>query len=156
MKITYYSPPLSVTSHKWHSSYTASLWHSWIPCLYFCTISQYPRTAVYYHRLRSLACLPLYLYPFHYPETFPASSPSPLPLSKSDWWFKQQPSAVRYSLSPPPTRLLEGVENRGHISEMCWFCTVSRSLLYHPPRNTALLPEQTVEHQTTARCVEQW
>lgn len=99
MKITYYSPPLSVTSHKWHSSYTASLWHSWIPCLYFCTISQYPRTAVYYHRLRSLACLPLYLYPFHYPETFPASSPSPLPLSKSDWWFKQQPSAVRYSCS---------------------------------------------------------
>lgn len=118
MKITYYSPPLSVTSHKWHSSYTASLWHSWIPCLYFCTISQYPRTAVYYHRLRSLACLPLYLYPFHYPETFPASSPSPLPLSKSDWWFKQQPSAVRYSLSPPPRASWKGW-NIGGIYQKC-------------------------------------
>lgn len=88
--------------------------------------------------------------PWNLPCLLPFSSPQQVRLVV-------QTAAICSALqSPPPTRLLEGVENRGHISEMCWFCTVSRSLLYHPPRNTALLPEQTVEHQTTARCVEQW
>lgn len=102
--------------------------------------------SLHYHYLYYFNHMQLLLPCYHFVQSSASTPthtitiiPSSLPLIMSDWWLRQQPSAVRYSrLSSPP-----GWEGKGgRISELCWFGTVSRSLLHHPPHDAATLPER--------------
>lgn len=144
--------------------------NSWDQCV---TVRQqveelYLPGALFTHAPLILICLCAALHPHHHNHFSRFITPTtssllhllpPLPRLPSPQYvrpvgLRQQPSAVRYSsLSSPPGK--EKKKRRGHTSELCWFGTVSRTILYHPPHDAALLPGETAEHLTVARCAGQ-
>lgn len=119
-------------SSAWHYTYT----HILKPP--FCAAHCIHTNTHYYNHFSS----------FITPQPPPPASLNP---GMSDWWLRQQPSAVRYSqlASPPGCREKKGAYSRIVLIRHC------RSVLYHPPHDAARLLEETTKRLTVARCVGQ-
>ena len=131
------------------------LWKSWTSCRcfmrYYCMLQQVeepclPLMLYIYKDATTTSMLPLCAVPCIHQHTliYPVSLPHNLALLPSPQYVRLvvETEAICSALYRAPLLSWKGGGYnalgglvRGHISELCWFGSVSHSVLYHPPHN---------------------